>query len=1055
MADGQVVINIDGVDNFAPVVQSVTQGLTALQGMAERTSLAFSSLFTTIGGDANAAGVGVKNMLAGITELGNDAGAVSEELKVLSTRLGAIATRAEAGGTAITELAAGLETLKAVGVAALGEELKVAAAGIRSMANAAIESVEPIVDLAAAVEMLQGALTAAATEIPLAAEAVATVGGGATASAAQITALGESIVALGATVTTLAAETGGVAAALTAMGAAATKATPPVQTLSKTVATTDGAMKGLLSSMAPLIAMFAAFKVVSFLVESESALEKLEARLGGVSKSSEEAHARLEQLQGMSERLGVPVEKLGDAYVKLRLAGINASEGLVTAVTNIAAVTGKSVDQVAKAISKASLDATRALKDFGISARNEGQEIVVSFHGQTERIGRDQQSIIDYMEKIGNHGYADQAKARANTLGGAFEGLKAKTFNMATYFMSETGLKGALLGSVKWMDELFDSMTKNSAGIVRWGTVFVDVLKIVGNAVGMLVKDVMDLMGIMANRLEAVFGGIRKLVTEGPAAAAKFYHSKDAGVGVNVMNLAQHTAEGLTGMGDAAQHMMDTITSDLPGTSRKRHAGDSLGGNTDTNGNPYGKPKKEKADHDPDKWMKDLHSPAMTAALKGLRADLDALDLTMLKVKVTAGGIFSPEMLKGFEDAAKHARTDFDTAVKAYETLPANATAEARGKALKMMEEKWAALGKAENAAMEAHYLGISTKVKTLGETFAVAMGLAGYKGALSFTEGFGKISAAVGASKAKLIADIEALAAQVTKAPTEAAKTELQNLLKLLKEVEGMEKTLAEESRRPTDNAIRAAGSRGPQDDNRSRVASAISAASSEAGTLTAKGSGANADEKARLEHLNTELEKLKREARDADKAFGSLGVSMKAKFSEAREQLVSMNDFLGTALIGTMDRFASATANAFGDMIRHSKTAGLEFSKAMKTALAATAKSFGDFFVGHAMSKFAEGLWPVNPAALAAGAGYMAAAGAMYALAGGGGNSAGSGGSGGSPQDIQQQRNSALDKGKLTIEVRGDNVVFGKGDPASIDAFSDLLQQATGRQTVVHFTS
>jgi hypothetical protein len=1077
MAEGQVVINIDGVDNFAPVVDSVTKGLGSLEAMAMRTSTAFSTLFSTLGADGLAAGAGLKAMVSGITDLGNDSGAataelkgLTKELKTLSTQMLAISTRTATAATGMKDFAAAVMSLSPLELASIADRLKAIASGIRSVTNASVESIEPIFDLSAAVELLSGTLVNAAAAIPPAAEAMASVGGGATASAAQITALGESIVGLGATITALAAETGAVATELKAMGAAAitaaealaaekaeAAATAKAQAaLAAATKTTDTAMKGLMKSMAPLIAMFAAFKVVTYMLGSESKLETLEARLNAVSTSSEQAHGRLLALQGMSERLAIPVEKLGDAYIKLRLSGINATESMVTAVTNISAVTGKSVDQVAKMISKASLDATRALKEFGIAAKNEGQEIVVSFHGQTERIGRDQQSIVDYMEKIGNHAYADQAKARANTLGGAFEGLKAKVFNVATAFMADSGLKGAMMGAVKWMDDLFTSLGKNTSEVARWGSMFVDVMKIAGNAIGTMVHIALDMLGMLGRALTTVFGSLKTLVTEGPAAAAQYFKAHGGALVAGRNDLMQHAAEGLSGMGDAARHLMETAAGGSVTSSKGKTAG--LGGNTDTNDNPYGKPKKEKQSNDPDKWMKDLHDPQMMADLKGLRTELDAIGELMLKVKITSGGAFNAAQLKEFSGEVVQARKDFDAAVKEYETLDAHgATPEAKHKALQMMEQKWTELGKAEKTLMEANYADVTKGVGTLEQTFAVAMGLAGYKGALSFSDGFAKVSAAVGASKAKLIADIETLAAQVTKAPTEAAQAELTKLLALLKQVEGMEKTLAEESRRPTDNAIKAAGSRGPTDDNRGRVASAISAASGEAAGIKAKGSGANADELARLEHLNTELAKLQKEARAADKAFGSLGVSMKAKFADAKDQLVSLNDYLGTALIDTMNAFGTATANAFGDMSRHSKTAGAAFSDAMKQALKATAKSFGDFFVGHAMAKFAEGLWPPNPAALAAGAGYMVAAGAMYALAGGGGNSAGgSGGGGGSSNQIDQQRNAAQTQQSRTVQMQwsGEYIVLGKNDPESIDNLAKMMSSVANQNIIVQVT-
>lgn len=153
-----------------------------------------------------------------------------------------------------------------------------------------------------------------------------------------------------------------------------------------------------------------------------------------------------------------------------------------------------------------------------------------------------------------------------------------------------------------------------------------------------------------------------------------------------------------------------------------------------------------------------------------------------------------------------------------------------------------------------------------------------------------------------------------------------------------------------------------------------------------------------------------------------------------------------LGEIVAGPLQQFGEASAMAFGAMIMGSQSAGAMFRNAMLSAISAVAKHKGDFFAAEIPEALAiHDYW-------AAGR-HLAAATAMYAVAGAAGaaSTGGGGGGGGSGQSpYGTLSNSNQSQGAVTVVLTGKSSLFDLTDPQTQDEFSAMLAKLSGNRQI-----
>jgi hypothetical protein len=179
--------------------------------------------------------------------------------------------------------------------------------------------------------------------------------------------------------------------------------------------------------------------------------------------------------------------------------------------------------------------------------------------------------------------------------------------------------------------------------------------------------------------------------------------------------------------------------------------------------------------------------------------------------------------------------------------------------------------------------------------------------------------------------------------------------------------------------------------------------------------------------------------------------------KYGQALREALSaggeLSQLLSDMTLNTVSAFGDAVTGAFENFVTGAEDAGEAFKNAMLASIGAVAKGLGDFYAGKAVAAIAEGIGTKDPSQFAAAAKYLAAATAMYAIAGSfAGLASGGGGGGGNSEGAQR------DTDRLSGGGRGEAVIVLHGswqavlqDPEAQDSFAGLLENLSGRNVVV----
>jgi hypothetical protein len=181
----------------------------------------------------------------------------------------------------------------------------------------------------------------------------------------------------------------------------------------------------LLTTRNAIFAVVAATAAMGKAIIGENVgFQKLEASLKTFTGSAENATKAFDALSYFASTTPFGLDEVVGGFNKLIARGIAPTIEQLTSFGNIAAGTGKTFDQFVEAIADASVGEFERLKEFGIKANQQGNSVQMTFGGVTTTIAKDSTSIINYLTKLGDTKFAGAMELQANTLGGAFSGLK-------------------------------------------------------------------------------------------------------------------------------------------------------------------------------------------------------------------------------------------------------------------------------------------------------------------------------------------------------------------------------------------------------------------------------------------------------------------------------------------------------------------------------------------------------------------------------------------------------------------------------------------------------
>lgn len=208
-----------------------------------------------------------------------------------------------------------------------------------------------------------------------------------------------------------------------------------------------------------LFAGFGAQQALAKVIEVQRQFDVLNSSLKTVTGSSMVAEREMQWIREFAATTPYQLADVTGAFVKMKALGLDASQRALASYGNTASAMGKSLNQMIEAVADAATGEFERLKEFGIRARKEGDNVAFTFQGVTTNVRNSADEITQYLQQIGNVTFGGAMIERANTLDGAISNL-ADSYDALVLAISQGGLGNAIKNDTKTVSETMQVMTE-------------------------------------------------------------------------------------------------------------------------------------------------------------------------------------------------------------------------------------------------------------------------------------------------------------------------------------------------------------------------------------------------------------------------------------------------------------------------------------------------------------------------------------------------------------------------------------------------------------------
>jgi len=286
--------------------------------------------------------------------------------------------------------------------------------------------------------------------------------------------------------------------------------------------------RGALIGMAAGIS-FAA--LVHQVVDAQREFDKLNASLITATGSTANAAVAFKTLQSFASTTPYSVQEATEAFIKMRNLGLDPSERALRSYGNTAAAMGKGLNQMVEAVADAATGEFERLKEFGITAKQNGDRVALTFKGMTANIGNNAKEIQEYLRKIGEVDFGGGMELRAATLDGAISNLgdtwQSVLRTIAANGIGEAMLSGVLAvsGALQDLSAILDAVggaagkegqaVKEATGLHAILTTTFEALAVVGTNIAYVFQTIGKDIGAFAAQAVTLFNGGFKGLMDG------------------------------------------------------------------------------------------------------------------------------------------------------------------------------------------------------------------------------------------------------------------------------------------------------------------------------------------------------------------------------------------------------------------------------------------------------------------------------------------------------------------------------------------------------------
>ena len=260
------------------------------------------------------------------------------------------------------------------------------------------------------------------------------------------------------------------------------KATGAVRVGTKNMVGRFNVLKGSIIGVAGAIGgLIVAQRAASFFFNVNREAQKLQASLKTVTGSADLAAKAFAGIEKFAAETPFQVEQVADAFIKLQALGLNPSERALRSYGNTASAMGKDLNQFIEAVADASTMEFERLKEFGIKARQQGEEVSFTFQGVTTTVGKNAEEINEFLTSIGENQFAGAMQEQTETMDGVISNILDNISSIARTLGAEGGLNELITDMLKTFRDLTKELAANKEAIKNWGLALTESLKAAGN----------------------------------------------------------------------------------------------------------------------------------------------------------------------------------------------------------------------------------------------------------------------------------------------------------------------------------------------------------------------------------------------------------------------------------------------------------------------------------------------------------------------------------------------------------------------------------------------
>ena len=221
---------------------------------------------------------------------------------------------------------------------------------------------------------------------------------------------------------------------------------------------TSGLMGAFTKLIGPLTAAVSAMGTLNKLVDVQRQFDVLNAGLITATGSSENAAEAFDALREFAQQTPYDLNQAVEGFTKLVNLGLDPSERALRSYGNTASAMGKDLNQMIEAVADAATGEFERLKEFGIKAKQNGDQVSLTFRGVSTTIGNNAAEIEEYLTKLGENEFAGAMERRMDSLDGAIANL-GDTWDQLFLTISNSSIGDVIESAVRMATDALQELT--------------------------------------------------------------------------------------------------------------------------------------------------------------------------------------------------------------------------------------------------------------------------------------------------------------------------------------------------------------------------------------------------------------------------------------------------------------------------------------------------------------------------------------------------------------------------------------------------------------------